>query len=257
MTKIKTALLIIDAQWDFCNPSGSLFVNGAVEDCKNLASFISEKDPDEIFLTMDSHFVFHIAHSAFWVDDRGNHPAPYTQISSKDVKNGKFIPVGEGFSPEDGIAYLDALEEKGRYVLTIWPNHCIVGTKGHNLDETIHNGVMNWAHLHRKNPHYVMKGSYPFSEHYSILSAEVQQESIPETCVNKALLERLASAERIFVAGEALSHCVLFSLLDIAKYISPSKMTLLRNCSSPIAGFETATENKLHELEKQGLEILL
>lgn len=36
----KNALLIIDAQYDFCNPNGSLFVPGAVEDNKRLANFI-------------------------------------------------------------------------------------------------------------------------------------------------------------------------------------------------------------------------
>ncbi|MBQ5781000.1 MAG: hypothetical protein IIW10_03525, partial [Spirochaetaceae bacterium] len=133
MTEMKTALLVIDAQKDFCHPSGSLFVNGAVEDCKNLAAFIETENPNEIFVTMDSHYFVHIAHGSFWMDEKGNPVPPYTQISSADVKAGKFIPKAENFTIDDGISYLEALESKGRYLLTIWPEHCIVGTEGHSL----------------------------------------------------------------------------------------------------------------------------
>lgn len=255
MTEMKTALLVIDAQKDFCHPSGALFVNGAVEDCKNLAAFIEDENPDEVFVTMDSHFFVHIAHGSFWVDEGGNHPAPYTQISSQDVKDGKFLPCVANFTKEDGISYLEALETKGRYLLTIWPQHCIVGTEGHALDKTVHVALENWAKKRGKNPQYVMKGSYPFTEHYSILGAEVQSDAVPETCTNTALLEGLNSADKIFVAGEALSHCVLFSLLDISRHINPEKITLLRNCSSPIAGFEDASEKALNELMSRGLKV--
>ena len=39
----KNAILIIDAQYDFCNPDGALFVSGADADMQRLKKFIIDK----------------------------------------------------------------------------------------------------------------------------------------------------------------------------------------------------------------------
>ena len=72
----QNAILIIDAQYDFCNPQGALFVEGADADMKRLAAWIktNKSQIDHISVTMDSHPVNDISHPSFWQDKNGNFP---------------------------------------------------------------------------------------------------------------------------------------------------------------------------------------
>ena len=64
---MKNALLIIDPQYDFCNPAGALFVAGAEQDMKNLHDFIIKNSDklSHICVTIDSHPVNDISHPSF------------------------------------------------------------------------------------------------------------------------------------------------------------------------------------------------
>ena len=52
---MKTVLLVVDMQNDFCLPSGSLYVPGAEKDVERLSRLIKEKMTviDKIILTAD------------------------------------------------------------------------------------------------------------------------------------------------------------------------------------------------------------
>lgn len=69
----KIHLLIIDAQNDFCDKSGALYVSGADDDMKRLADFIDKyrSKISGITVTFDLHKSFHIASPVFWVDKSG------------------------------------------------------------------------------------------------------------------------------------------------------------------------------------------
>ena len=84
-------LLIIDPQVDFCHPQGSLCVQGADQDMQNLTTFIQTHldSISQIHVTLDSHQRLDIAHPLFWTNKQGNSPAPFTQITADDVKQGK------------------------------------------------------------------------------------------------------------------------------------------------------------------------
>ena len=87
---------MIDPQNDFCiangpgGEKGALVVGGADADMARLAAFINknEKRIEEIHCTLDSHQSVHIAHPIFWVNSKGEHPAPFSTITADDVKNG-------------------------------------------------------------------------------------------------------------------------------------------------------------------------
>ena len=87
-------LLLIDVQNDF-HPGGSLAIPSANEDAQRIATFISKNSEamSRIVETMDTHHELHIAHSGFWVDVDGNHPDPFTIISSDNIKTGKWKPI--------------------------------------------------------------------------------------------------------------------------------------------------------------------
>ena len=81
-------LLVIDPQNDFCDPNGSLFVPGANEDMKRLATMVDRlKDKlADIHVTLDSHRRVDISHPIWWKSPSGAHPDPFTQITAADLE---------------------------------------------------------------------------------------------------------------------------------------------------------------------------
>ena len=89
-----TTLLLVDVQKDF-HPGGSLAIPTAGEDAERIAKLIRDHASkiDRVVATMDSHQKLHIAHPGFWRSgETGEHPNPFTLISSSDVAAGKWIP---------------------------------------------------------------------------------------------------------------------------------------------------------------------
>ena len=87
----------------------------------------------------------------------------------------------------------------------------------------------------------VLKGLNRFTEHYSAVRAEVVDPDDPHTATNQRLLDVLLAADRLIVAGEALSHCVkstVEDVVDAAASARATRLTLLTDAMSPVAGFE-------------------
>src|SRR5690242_6105949 len=126
---MKTALLVIDPQVDFCDPErGALYVPRAEEDMARLANMIKQMGGqlDAIHVTLDSHHTVHIAHPIFWQDAEGKHPNPFTPISAAEVENGRWTTTVPEYR-ERALDYVRALERTARYTLFIWPYHCLIG----------------------------------------------------------------------------------------------------------------------------------
>ena len=118
--KVRIAAFGIDAQIGFCTPGASLFVPGAVEDTQRTLGWIygNLDKITQLAFSLDTHRVFQIFHPAWWIDEDGKHPGPFTPISTKDVKDGKWKPV---MHPAECLEYVKKLEASGKYTLTIWP----------------------------------------------------------------------------------------------------------------------------------------
>ena len=130
--KQKIAAFGIDVQVGFCTPGASLFVPGAVEDTTRTVEWLY-RHLDKIsglFFSMDTHRVFQIFHPSWWVDAKGNHPAPFTPIFHEEVRAGKWTAVAH---PKESLEYTKRLEASGKYVLTIWPYHTLLGGLTHAL----------------------------------------------------------------------------------------------------------------------------
>ena len=91
----KTDLLIIDPQWDFCDPNGSLSVPGAADDMKRISDMIDRmgKKINQIHITLDCHYPFDIAHNIMWRDSTGNILSPFTTVTHKMVVDGQAFPI--------------------------------------------------------------------------------------------------------------------------------------------------------------------
>lgn len=260
----KVHLITIDPQNDFCIPAGpagekgQLVVAGADQDMKRLGEFITKNKGrlEQIHCTLDSHQIIHIAHPGFWTNTKGEKPAPFTLITEDDVKNG----VWRAYNPKwqgRALSYVEALKKNGRYVLCIWPPHCLIGTWGHAIVPEVAKALYDWeADFSRVN--FVAKGSNLFTEHYSGVQADVPDDADPSTKLNTSLIDVLQEADEILITGEALSHCVANTIRDVAGQFGVDqiqKFTLLEDTSSNVTGFEKLGQDFVKEMVKKGMKI--
>lgn len=264
MAKKNVHLITIDPQNDFCVASGpagekgALVVAGAEQDMDRLGKFISKnkKRIEQIHCTIDSHQLVHIAHPPFWVNSKGQNPQPFSLITVDDVHNA----VWRCFNPKwqsRAASYVESLQKNGRYVLCIWPPHCLIGTWGHSIVPSVAKSLYEWeADLNRVN--FVAKGSNLFTEHYSGVQADVPDDDDPSTKLNATLIDTLQEADEILITGEALSHCVANTIRDVAKEFGDDqvrKFTLLEDTTSNVGSFEKLGQEFVQEMVKKGMKI--
>jgi nicotinamidase/pyrazinamidase len=254
---MKTNLLIIDPQVDFCVPNMALSVPGADADSKRLADMIVRLKGkiDDIYVSLDSHNLVDIAHPIFWVDDNGNHPAPFeTVISPEDMESGKWLTYNPDWQ-ERAYDYVKALKDNGRYPLVIWPPHCLIGTEGHSIIPCVSDALIEWCE-EGAWINFIMKGMNKFTEHYSALKADVYDKHDPSTGINDDLLNGCKEADVILVGGQALSHCVANTLRDLADNMDDSeikKFVLLKDACSNVQGYENLGLDFVAEMVDRGM----
>lgn len=263
---LKVHLVVIDPQKDFMDDSdSSLPVTGANEDMKRLSALIGRvgKRLEDIHVTLDSHRIIDVGHPGFWRDGNSNSPSPFTIISNDDVKNGIWTPKNIAYRKRM-IDYTAALDAGKKYQAIVWPEHCIIGTAGHNVQSDLSSELKEWERREFANIDYVVKGTNAFTEHYGALMAEVPDPSDPGTQLNTDFLRILEDADIVAIAGEALSHCVLATVNQIAENIGPEhvkKFHILTDCSSPVgkvgAGpdFPAIADAWLREMGKRGMKL--
>lgn len=272
-----THLLLIDPQNDFCDlppdwlPRSpvtgepirpALPVAGAHADLQRTAALVQRLGGqlDAITVTLDSHHRIDIAHPGFWLEAAtGRAPGPFTQITAAQVRAGAYAPRGAA-RLDRTLAYLDALEATGRYTLMVWPVHCQMGTWGHGVHAGLQAALDVWADAQGRSVAVVTKGENPWTEHYSALQAEVPDPADESTELNEALLTELDRFDRVLIAGEAGSHCVRATVEHLAVHLPSrqlSKLVLLTDCISPVAGFEAQQAEFLAAMQARGLQLAL
>ena len=256
----KAILLVIDPQFDFCDPKGNLYVNGADKDMERLGKMIATYGDriDRINVTLDSHQWVHIAHPVWWVDSNGNHPSPFTVINDDDVRNGKWRAFNPGMQ-KWSLDYVEALKTNGRYALCVWPPHCLIGSPGATVVAPVLDAMTAWEKTFKK-VHFVPKGSNIYTEHYSAVKADVEHPGDATTMLNRQLIDLLKTGSDILIAGEALDFCVANTIRDIANEFSVSevqKFVLLEDASSPVSapGLEHLAKAFVDEMKQKGMRI--
>lgn len=256
----KTHLILIDPQNDFCDKKGSLFVAGADQDMVRLAPFITKNQNRfaEIHCTLDSHDPVHIAHPRFWRNSKGQQPNPFTMITADDVKNG----VWAAFDPQLQVraqAYVDTLAKNKRYVLVIWPPHCLIGSWGAGVVPAVHNALSEWASNSFNRVNWLTKGSNFMTEHYSAIMADVPDDNDTSTKINTGFIDTVVDADEIILSGEALSHCVANTVTDLANNFGDDnikKLVLLEDTTSNVTGFEKMGQDFVMAMVKRGMRVI-
>jgi nicotinamidase-related amidase len=255
--RFRLALVLVDVQNTFCLPAFELFVGGrsgtgAVDDNRRLCEFLYHNlgAITQIVPTLDTHQATQIFHALWLVGEQGEHPAPYTLVSAEDVERGvwRFNPdAGRalGIDAEDGqrqlLHYVRRLEAGGKYALTIWPYHAMLGGIGHALVPAVEEAVFFHTVARQSQPDFQVKGSNPRTEHYSVIGPEVTEgpDGEPIAQRNEGLVARLLAFDAVVIAGQAKSHCVAWTIDDLLEGTREDrrlaeKVYLLEDCSSPV-----------------------
>lgn len=239
--QVRIAAFAIDCQASFCHPLGSLFVPGAVEDLGRAVGWLYRNlgRITTLVLSQDAHHASQIFHPAWWRDAEGRPPAPFTPITAADVLSGRWIPK---HAPEASLEYVRQLDVTQRYTLTIWPYHCLVGGVGQAIMPALSEAALLHSLARDTSPVWVSKGSHPLTESYSVLSPEVTRLCGAEVgAFDEALYQTLLAHDRVYVFGQASSHCVAATLADLLRRIEqqdPSlarRIYILEDAMSPVA----------------------
>ena len=234
----KVLFLGIDIQQDFMD-NGALGVPGAKQDVLRITKFIYDNMDkiSNIAVSLDTHLPHQIFHPCWWIDENGNHPAPYTVITLADLDAGRWRAV---INPQASREYVKHLEQEA---LCIWTYHCLQGTSGAALENQFANMVYFHSVAKKTVVQRLVKGQDPLSEMYGIIKPEYDTKGY----INLDFLNKLESYDKILIAGEAKSHCVLESIHQILEYYETrpeitKKVYILEDCMSSIPGYEDMTE---------------
>jgi len=254
----KVCLVAVDVQNTFCIPGFELYVGGrsgtgAVDDNRRLCEFIYRNLHviTQICPTMDTHTIMQIFHAIYLVSDKGKHPAPFTLISYDDIKREvwKFnknlnysFQINENFGQKHLVHYTEKLKMGGKYDLTIWPYHAMLGGIGHALVASFEEAIFFHGIARYSQPDFHIKGEKPFTEHYSVLGPEVIEGPQGEQLAQKSekFFEKLLQFDAVIIAGQSKSHCVAWTIDDLLEDILAKdrqlveKVYLLEDCTSPV-----------------------
>jgi nicotinamidase-related amidase len=255
--RFRLCLLAVDVQNTFCLPGFELFVagrsgTGAVDDNRRLCEFIYRNLDaiTHVIPTLDSHEAVQIFHPIWLLDADGNHPPPYTLVSADDVETGRWkvnpavaeiVGRDHAYLERHLLHYTRELERGGKYNLTVWPYHAMLGGVGHALVPAVEAALFFHTVARFAQPRLEIKGQNPLTEHYSILGPEVttgpDRDQIGER--NHGLVDHLVNFDAVVIAGQAKSHCVAWTIEDLLEAQGrerhlAERVYLLEDCTSPV-----------------------
>jgi nicotinamidase-related amidase len=254
----RVCLVAVDVQNTFCIPGFELFVagrsgTGAVDDNRRLCEFVYRNlgTVTEIVPTLDTHRALQIFHALWLVDEDGRHPEPYTLVTPEDVGSGRWrvspeavesLGLDADYAQRHLVHYTTKLAESGKYNLTIWPYHAMLGGIGHALVPSVEEAIFFHTVARSSQADFQQKGENPLTEHYSMLGPEVTEgpDGEPIAGLNEALIQELLTFDAVIVAGQAKSHCVAWTIDDLLegddereRALAP-RTYLLEDCTSPV-----------------------
>ncbi len=180
------ALIVIDQQIDF-QPLGALAVAGGDEVVPSIAKWMYEFKT--VVMTQDSHPAHHISFASSYVGKNS-----FEILTLADLKAGQI--KSEYFTAKEIEAYLKKTPGQTQ---TLWPDHCVVGTKGWGFDPRL---PLERADL------ILRKGVRRESDSYSAFFENDGR----ATGLSGFLKER--GIGQVVVVGLAGDYCVAWSALD-------------------------------------------
>lgn len=283
--EFKLCLVAVDVQNTFCIPGFELYVggrsgSGAVEDNRRLCEFIYRNlhRITQIVPTLDTHQAMQIFHGVFFVNERGEHPAPYTLISEEDIAEGRWrfnealsenLQLQPAYVQRHLRHYTAQLKKSGKFALTVWPYHAMLGGVGHALVSAVEEAIFFHTMARYSQPDFQIKGGHPLTEHYSVFGPEVGTDPEGKLLApkNERLFHKLIEFDAVVIAGQAKSHCVAWTIADLLDNIMKwdrdlvEKVYLLEDCSSPVVvpgviDYTDAAEAAFQRFKDAGMHVV-
>ena len=280
----RLCLLAVDVQNTFCIPGFELFVagrsgTGAVDDNRRLCEFLYRNldTITQILPSLDTHRAMQVFHAIWLVDEEGNHPEPYTLVSADDVESGRWrmnAPVAEALGIDVDYAerhlahYTRQLAAGGKYDLTIWPYHAMLGGISYALVPAVEEAIFFHGVARFSQPDFQVKGDNPLTEHYSMLGPEVTEGPDGDHLAdqNLGLIEKLLTFDAVVVAGQAKSHCLAWTIDDLLRRDEvrqrlAERTYLLEDCTSPVVipgavDYTDAADAAFERFEQAGMHVV-
>ena len=261
----RVALVLVDMQHDFVDPTGTLAVPGAQDDLARLLGWLYANAGaiTHIYASLDTHLPFQIFFRGWWVNPgTGERPAPFTPITYEEVRRGMWAPVAHA---EWSGEYLRVLRAQAKKDLMVWPHHTMEGTLGHMLSAPLSEALAWHSAARDTRPTYLSKGRTPRTEFYGIFGAEVPDPGDPASALNTPLLDEVMSYDRVYIAGEAKSHCVLETVRQVVGRYGDQpdvlrRLHVLRDCMSsvphPEIDFDALAEAAFDEMRERGVRFV-
>lgn len=262
----KIALVLVDYQHDFVDPTGTLYVPGSQQDVARFLTwfYANAHKITSIYASLDTHLPFQIFYSSWWMNpETGEHPQPFTVITEDDVRNMRWVsPI----QPDWSVRYVHMLKQNAKKDLMIWPLHTMEGTLGHMLVAPISEAIAWHSAARNTQPTYIVKGRTMRTEYYGIFGAEIADPQDPDSGLNVVLLDAVMEHDKVYIAGEAKSHCVLETERQLVTRFGNQpalmkRLYFLRDCTSsvqhPIIDFDALAEAELADMKKRGAQLVL
>jgi nicotinamidase-related amidase len=256
--RFRLAVLAVDVQNTFCIPGFELFVGGrsgtgAVDDNRRLCEFLYRNldTITQILPSLDTHHAMQVFHAIWLVDDDGRHPDPYALVTADEVAAGRWrmnpavadaLGIEAGYAARHLAHYTQQLAAGGKYDLTVWPYHAMLGGIGHALVSAVEEAIFFHGVARYSRPEFQVKGDNPLTEHYSMLGPEVTEGPDGDRLggKNARLIDKLLTFDAVVVAGQAKSHCVAWTIDDLLEGDAErerrlaERTYLLEDCTSPV-----------------------
>lgn len=213
---MKTALLIVDVQNDFCPPDGSLQVPGGLEIIEPINAIRKRVNWDVVVLTQD------------W------HPSNHISFCSNNLQKPK--GAAEDWKPPE--VFKPHRLSRGS-IQMMWPDHCVQNSHGSNIHENL-----DW------NPDVdivVRKGTDQNIDSYS---GFFDNDHKCQTELHSVLQKHEIS--RVVCVGLAYDYCVAFTAIDAVDL--GYETCILEDCTRPVA--KDSMERMKEKLIEKGVKIL-
>jgi nicotinamidase/pyrazinamidase len=200
--KKRNVLIVVDVQNDFC-PGGALEV----------------KEGDRVVPVINRIMdgFYRVVATQDW------HPRDHVSFASNH----------SGRKPFEQIKIGDITQ-------TLWPDHCVPGTRGAAFHEGLHADRFDLV---------VRKGSDPAVDSYS---AFLENDKKTRTGLDGYL--KSIQAEQVFLAGLATDYCVFFSAMDAVSF--GFKTLVVIDACRGIDVPENSIEISVQTMKKKGVEII-
>ncbi|TFK50004.1 Isochorismatase hydrolase [Heliocybe sulcata] len=225
-----SALLVVDVQYDFIN--GSL----AVKDAEAILPIVHDLLDDSgrwdlVVASQDYHPVGHVSFASA-------HNLPAFQ----PVRLPHPITGENPTSADDGERLRESAPEE-TIVQMLWPDHCVQGTKGAEIEE----GVRLRLEKLGTKARVVQKGCHPHIDGYSAfaLNHYVKFTELPRVLFSSGI-------RKVTIVGLATDYCVRATAIDARKF--ELEVDIVR---AGVRGvYADREEGVLKELEKWGCKII-